>query len=187
VQKLRLLSVILVEIVIISACNKNDDIASSLNADKSIDNGYEQSNKCPLNTATHWETAQVISYKNGGKLTVDKGLYFQVMPFSMSLQADTRILAEVDFVPTGDSYRLTFHFEPSALAFDPPALVELKWDNLGLPPLETPSLFLWDVASSCWIKISDYNDTSGFYRWDKNGKKVSFFVHHFSLYSFSKD
>ncbi len=141
-------------------------------------------------TEAHWEAYQKVNWKKGGEVEIQSGFTLLVEAGSMIPARNTTIFGEVDGIspcsewPTGC---IRIHFEPSGLRFDPPAKLELRFDKLAVDIGDVIYLNWWNPGTSQWITISDWNETGGNYQWDKKGMKVRFNIHHFSIYSFSKD
>jgi hypothetical protein len=132
---------------------------------------------------THCEAVKKIKYENGGKLKIDKVFSLQVTTKSMNTGTDTEIFGEADLLPDGT---MRFHFEPSGLHFDPPAQLTLKWQKMDVRENDTLKLY-YIMPNGQKELISNMNDNSGLFHWDKHGKNVIFEIPHFSLYSLSRD
>jgi len=135
----------------------------------------------------HWDAKKNISYKQGGSLVGDKLFRLDVPPYSMSTQENTKIYCDVEEDTQDGNMLLRFHFEPEGLQFSPPAELVLNWDNLEIGDQEALNLLYWNPESNEWEKVSDWNDSSKFYKWNRKGKKISFPIYHFSIYALSKD
>jgi len=144
----------------------------------------------PDPASTHWEVEQEIYWKDGGVVGIVDGCVLYVAAGSMIPTQNAQIVGELDQIvpcsewPTG---ALVVHFEPSGLQFNPPALLELSYAKFDLSEKDVIHLNWWDPAISKWVTVSNWNDTGGTYKWDRNKKKVRFNIYHFSIYSFSKD
>ncbi len=139
------------------------------------------------NGRSHWEAEKVISYKRGGSLIVDKVFRLDVDPYSMSTQENTEIFCEVDGDTQEGKLFLQFHFEPEGLQFNPAAELILNWDKLEISDHESLNLLYWNPEANEWQKVSDWNDASNVYKWNRKGKRISFPIGHFSIYALSKD
>ncbi len=136
---------------------------------------------------SHWDAKKVISYERGGNLEVDGVFQLQVAPYSMSTRENTKIFGEVDGDTQDGKMILQFHFAPEGLEFSPAAELVLNWSKLEISGHESLNLLYWNPQTGDWEKVSDWNDSSRFYKWNKKGKKISFPIYHFSIYALSKD
>ena len=139
-------------------------------------------------TYGHWQGSKVISNSEGGKLKIDKFYSLKVAPKSMTRNGHILDKATIsgiaDLCPDGS---LIFHFQPSGLQFDPPAQIEINWHKMGVKESQDVNLLWYNPENAEWVTMSDWNDNTGIYKWHKKGKKISFYVNHFSFYSISKD
>jgi len=131
----------------------------------------------------YWETARRIDNRVGGKVHVPRVFSLEIQPHSMNTDV-AFITAKVTL--DGDR-AIKFEFQPSGLQFNPPAMLELRWANLPLDWSDAVNLMWWNPSAEDWVKISDLDDSFDCYHWDGKHKRVTFKIHHFSMYSFSKD
>lgn len=139
-------------------------------------------------TETFWEASETIEYKNGGKLKIDKLFSLKVKPKSMTDEYNNPVDENITGAVKLDNGELLFNFKPDGLTFNPAAELTLKWHKLDVGEWETINLYyLPDGKDGQPVLISDSNDDSGRYKWDKANKVVWFEISHFSLYALSKD
>lgn len=124
---------------------------------------------------------EVISYAKGGSLEIDGLLNFEVSPNSMDTEVNTTLFCEAQEVFHG--LPLLMNFEPTGLAFDPPAVLTFKASGLSTPDWYRLKLYYLPCGvQGDWVAVPD----SGF-TIDAAAGSISFNVSHFTLYALSKD
>ena len=126
-----------------------------------------------------WSTTKKIKYRKGGWIGKRNAAFLYIPPYSMSTERDTRIYAQADLTSNRE---LLFTFAPEGLKFKQSATLVIDFKDINT---DLVSLQWWDGSN--WVKVSDSEDASSKFVWNKRDRVVTFDIDHFSIYLITRD